>query len=191
MRQGAWKQRIKAPGKLWLNRWYWLKNMSTNYHHFVSRCSKNLHFFFFLARIVIHILNMVFNHVLALSLYQGDLLPLMLATSPSLYLFCQTLASSTCPINSTIVSVQRPCLRSGVLIFIQAGFHPSKWRVVTSVSASYQQQNVQFSSALALMLTWPQCLELEACIFDPLLTTAIPIVGLNVHVCRHFWFLWS
>lgn len=107
--------------------------------------------FFFWARIVFHILNMVFN------LYQWDLLPLMLATPPSLYLFCQTLASSTCPINSTTVSVRRPCLRSRVLIFIQAGFHLSKWRVVTSVSASYQQQNVQFSSALALMLTWPQC----------------------------------
>ncbi len=74
---------------------------------------------------------------------------------------------------------------------------PLRLATVTSVSASLQmkpllicferqQQTVRFSSPLALMLTLPRCLELKACIFEPLLTSAIPIVVLCVYVCRHF-----
>lgn len=43
MRQGEWKQRVEA-GKLWIIQWYWLKNMATNYHHFVSWGKNNLCF---------------------------------------------------------------------------------------------------------------------------------------------------
>lgn len=75
------------------------------------------------------------------------------------------------------------------------GVLPLSIPVVTSASASpqmrplllcfeRQQQTLRFSSTLALMLTSPQCLELKACIFDPLLTSAIPIVVLCVY--RHF-----